>query len=371
MSVQSTHIIFAQCAPGLEELLCEEVRPLVGEARVLEGGVEFRGTTEDLWKLCLGSRLAESVRLRLKSFQARQFSDLSKELKKLPFRAFLPPGSACRVQVVCHKSRLWHSGAVQQRLEEVLVQHVGWVLSEQEDAQLVHLRFNEDEAQVSLDAGGPRMHRRGYRPHVEKASLRETLAAALLFQTLRERPSGTEAVSLWDPFCGAGTILLEGIDASRGLWAGRNRAHAFESWRSHVPEEFAVRRSAEGESPRFWTDLKCIGSDREERAIAAATSNALSAGFDDQVKWIVGDVRACARQIPEGAMVVTNPPYGKRLAEVEGVQGLLEVLKERPDLTPVLALVGGVARDVLPKASRALFRTKNGGLSVSARRLRP
>ncbi len=371
MSVQSSHLIFAQCAPGLEELLCEEVLPLVGAAKLLEGGVEFRGTAHDLWKLCLGSRLTESVRIRLKTFRARQFNELSKELKKLPFRAFLPAGSTCRVQVVCHKSRLWHSGAVQQRLEEVLVEHVGWKLSEQEDAQLVHLRFNEDEAQVSLDAGGARMHRRGYRPHVEKASLRETLAAALLFQTLRERPSDSEPVALWDPFCGAGTILLESIDASRGLWAGRNRVHAFESWRSHVAEEFAVLKSEEGQSPRFWTQLKCIGSDREARAIAAATQNALGAGFDHQVTWLTGDVRAAAAQIPQGAMVVTNPPYGKRLVEVEGVQGLLDVLKDRTDLTPVVALVGGVARDVLPKASRALFRTKNGGLSVSARRIRP
>src|SRR5690606_10927990 len=142
-------------------LLCEEVRPLVGDVKVLEGGIEFRGTTEQLWKLCLGSRLTESVRIRLKSFKARQFSELSTELKKLPFRAFLPVGSACRVQVVCHKSRLWHSGAVQQRLEEVLTGHVGWVLSAQEDAQLVHLRFNEDEAQISLDAGRARLHRRG------------------------------------------------------------------------------------------------------------------------------------------------------------------------------------------------------------------
>lgn len=85
----------------------------------------------------------------------------------------------------------------------------------------------------------------------------------------------------------------------------------------------------------------------------------------------MGDVREVVTQIPERSIVVTNPPYGKRLREVEGVQGLLEVLQKREDLTPVVALVGGVARDVVPKASRALFRTKNGGISVSARRIRP
>jgi len=51
------------------------------------------------------------------------------------------------------------------------------------------------------------------------------------------------------------------------------------------------------------------------------------------------------------------------------VKKLLRVLKQRPDLTPVVLLVGGAARDVIPKDRPALFRTKNGGVPVSARLL--
>lgn len=368
MSNSSTHLLFAQCAPGLEDLLSEELRGLGTQPRKLEGGVEWRGDEESLWKVCLGSRLTESVRLRLKSFVVKDFASLEKAMRKLPFRAYLPAGSGFRVQVVCHKSRLWHSGAVQERVEGVLKNHVGWVPSEDEAAQLVHVRMSEDEAQISLDAGGSRMHRRGYRPHVEKASLRETLAAALLFQAQTEAPSA-QAPVIWDPFCGAGTILLEALDGSESAWAGRRRIRAFEGWRAHRAEAFQSFVEKGAEQGAFWPDLRCLGSDTSQRAVAAAENNAKEGGWSERVALFTSEVKDATEKIPEGAIVITNPPYGKRLAEVTGVRDLMTVLKQRPDLRPALALLGGAGRDLVPKECPALFRTKNGGLSVSARRL--
>ena len=175
MITTTTHRLFVQCALGVEQLLKAELEALGIVSKETEGGVECRGDFKELARICLTSRVAESVRVRFKEFDARHFTDLEKSLRALPFRAFLPPKERVRVKVVCKKSKLWHSDAVKARVEGVLSAHVGWKVSESEAAQLVHIRLEEDRVQVSLDASGERMHRRGYRTQVEQASLRETL----------------------------------------------------------------------------------------------------------------------------------------------------------------------------------------------------
>ena len=65
---QTTHLTFVQTALGLEPLLSTELRgllPHVTPPSLSEGGVLVRLSIVDLWTTCLGSRLAEGVRVRL------------------------------------------------------------------------------------------------------------------------------------------------------------------------------------------------------------------------------------------------------------------------------------------------------------------
>lgn len=444
------HLLFIPCSLGLEALLEEEVAPWGSAPGRRVGGVELRVDREGLWRVCLLSRLAEGVRLRLKPFVAADFASLQKELRKLPFRAFLPAGARVQIKVSCHESRLWHSGAVRERVAAVLQEHVGWVVEEHawvveprdgglhdagaepvrgdqssveserehavsrppgssQSSPFVHtlfVRLEKDEVQVSLDAGGPRLHQRGERTRVERASLRETLAAALVRLARQRvasegaaaggaaaggaaaggtaaggaaagRPGGellepSELPLLWDPFCGAGTIPLEWCGAALGRVAGRERRLALEEFRDFDAEAFAgfrerlVSREASAGSGR----LLAIASDSSERAVAATRANAQGAGYGSQLQVLRGDVRKVAAEVPAGACVVTNPPYGRRLQEAGAVRALLSVLAERPDLRPVVVLVGGAAQKVVPAAHPALVRFKNGGLNVSARLVR-
>lgn len=372
MTVRTTHRLFVQCALGVEALLGAELLELGIVSKAVEGGVECRGDGNQLAQICLCSRVAESVRVRLKEFEARQFPELEKKLRALPFRAFLEPKSQVRVKVVCHKSKLWHSDAVKARVEGVLQTHVGWKVSDSENVQLVHVRLDEDRVQVSVDASGERMHRRGYRTHVDKASLRETLAAALCLSVDRLAYSG-DAPVIWDPFCGAGTIPLEMLALGHGRLPGVDRGHAFEKWRDHDEAAFSALAAELTESSRLRArapTLRAILSDRSASALAAAQENIKTAGFEDACECVVGDVMQVASKVPAGAFVLSNPPYGKRLDETGAVKKLLTLLGKRPDLRPVILLVGGAARDTIPKDRPALFRTKNGGIPVSARLLR-
>lgn len=385
MANATTYLIFLQTAPSLENSVQSELSNFGISARIKKGGVEFRGTQSDLWRVCLLSRCAESVRIRLKTFPAKDFEGLQKELRKLPFSAFLERGARVELKVVCHKSRLWHSGAVEERARKVLEGGMGLMVHDPKKSPrggpeavsegaapraLIHLRLMDDEVQVSLDASGELLHRRGTRKYVERASLRETLAAALFFTAWEHRG---EANVLWDPFCGAGTIPLEALCWARGVVPGRERTFAFEHFRGHDSAAFASFREELVKEHRLQApalELRIIASDSSARAMKTTELNLNSAGVLDGAELLCGDIEEVMHKVPEGAFIVTNPPYGKRLSDARAVSKLRHVLKLRPDLHPCVVLVGEAARRSLGNEAPSLLQTKNGGLSVSVRLLR-
>ncbi len=372
----TTYGLFAQSAPGLEPLLLSEIVTFFGEevsAQKKSGGVSLRLGREQLWTLALRTRVAESLRVRLKSFIARDFSALQEGVSRLPWRAFLAPGSCVDARVVCHRSRLWHTGAVTERVLELLERRFGIRPGRaSEGANLVHVRITGDAVQVSIDAGGYRLHRRGFRTHVTQASVRETLAAALVAQVFSgaSGPVGGQGPVLWDPFCGAGTIGLEALLRGRGHLSGRKRTFAFETWPTHDPEAFAAHRDVLVELEKRQAPspaLRVVLSDRSEEALEAARHNIESAGLSDAVQFFCGEIQDIAPRIPQGTLVASNPPYGKRLREEGALRQLTAVLARRPDLRPCALLIGGAGRKKLSPRFRALLRLRSGGQNVSVR----
>lgn len=372
----TSYVAFVACGPGLEGLLEEELRELGFVPRPTPGGAEIRTDSVGLWGACWRSRLAESVRVRLKPFVARDFDTLMRELERLPWRAYLAPGGSCAVSVTCHKSRLWHSDAVAERVGDVLRNRAGAAPSAEAEVDLrIFVRLQRDRVQVSVDAGGARLHRRGYRTHVAPASLRETLAAALVRVGVDAAP---EARVLWDPFCGAGTIALEWLESQLGRPAGVRREFAFERWPTHPAETYREwAASVPRESP---TDAlgryRVIGSDQSSRSLDAARANAAAAGLDASCEWTLGDFEEASRHVPEGALVITNPPYGVRIGTGDQRGDVLvrwgRLLERRRDLRPVVQLLPAARQVALGGAGQfeTAFRTSNGGIAVAAQLLR-
>src|SRR5688572_11321325 len=381
---ETTHLTFVQTGLGLESLLSSELRALVPHAAppsLSEGGVLLRLSTVDLWRVCLGSRLAEGVRVRLKAFVARDFSTLESGIARLPFSAYFSRGSKAEVRVVSHRSKLWHSDAVSERVAGVLSSRfsVGSGIAA-EGAPTVFVRLTGDTVQVSVDASGHRLHRRGYRTHVARASVRETLAAAVVLQVLG--PPGAAASGkggapprvIWDPFCGAGTLGIEALSIARGHLAGESRQFAFETWPTHdehALHELRERLMHEAPSRAVAPDLRVILSDRDPVALESAEVNAGQAGVADACTFELGDLLRVEASIPQGAALVANPPYGKRLAQGDALEALVHLLERRPDLRPCALLLGGPALRALPQSFRVALRTKSGGTPVSIRVLDP
>ncbi len=371
------HDCLAVCPPGLENLLADEWRSLgLRPGRPVHGGVPFRATDRELYLANAWTRIATRVIVRLGTFVAHSFADLEHRAATLPWHLYLCTDRPPLFRVSATKSKLYHTTAIAERLHRVtattpLHAHPGDDVTA-DQVQLVVVRFSHDKVTISIDSSGDSLHRRGWRQHVAKAPLRETLAAAMV------RASGwTPHRPLVDPLCGSGTIAIEAALAASGLAPGANRTFAFHGWPSFRPGTWASVNAgvvaAAADRSRRDTIAPIIAADRDEGAVRAAGANAARAGVADLVHVRHGALSTTVhalRGLSPSGLLLTNPPYGQRV----GGQN---------DLRDLYASLGGAVRDQLPGwslgmlvADRSLagqtrlplverFATTNGGIDVA------
>ena len=323
--------LFAVTVPGLEPFTQAElavldiksrrpqVKAMPGEPHEEAGGVEFEASLTDLYRANLHLRSANRILARLGEFNAAAFSELRKKAARLPWEQFLKPGQPVSLRVTCHKSRLYHSDAVAERIAGAMEDHLGKSVPVVKTAltgekvkrdllpKLVVVRLVHDQCTISVDTSGELLHRRGYRLETAKAPLRETLAAGLLLAAKWD-----SAAPLIDPFCGSGTIPIEAALMARNMAPGKNRHFAFMDWPGFDSKLwqtcYAQAVAAERPAP-----AQILASDRDEGAIRIAQSNAERAG-------VLADIQFSCRAFsaiepPSGAgWIVTNPPYGVRVS---------------------------------------------------------
>ena len=82
----------------------------------------------------------------------------------------------------------------------------------------IEVSILKDVVTLSIDTSGIGLHKRGYREKANKAPIRETLAAGIMYLT-PWRPGRT----LVDPLCGSGTLLIEAAMMGINMAPGLNR----------------------------------------------------------------------------------------------------------------------------------------------------
>ncbi|NLG72903.1 MAG: class I SAM-dependent RNA methyltransferase [Chloroflexi bacterium] len=324
---------FAVAAPGLEPYTLEELRLLgmkVGQSQAekrgekLEGGVEFTGSLEDLYRANLHLRTASRILVRLGAFYAAGFPELRRKTARLPWEQYLRPGRPVALRVTCHKSRLYHSGAVAERVAAAIGDSMGEppvIARFDEDAgedlpQLVVVRIASDLCTISVDSSGSLLNRRGYRLATAKAPLRESLAAGILMAAGWDRSS-----PLIDPFCGSGTIPIEAALMMRRIPPGGGRPFAFMEWPGFQQRQWD-ELMAEGLQNVLPSSEKLIqASDRDAGAIQAAQANAERAGVIEDIHFACQSVSAMEPNGEKG-WVVANPPYGLRTSPNKDLRNL-------------------------------------------------
>ncbi|UYO00948.1 MAG: class I SAM-dependent RNA methyltransferase [Devosia sp.] len=297
--------IFAVSTPGLELPLAEEIRAAgFADAQLVDGGVEFAGNWNEVWRANLVLRGATRILVRVASFRAMHLAQLDKRASKLEWEKILRRDIALHVEASCRRSRIYHAGAAAQRVANAIRDGLGTEISE--TAQLrIMVRIEDDLVTISIDTTGESLHKRGFKEGVAKAPMRETMAAMFLRQC---GFTGTEPIL--DPMCGSGTFPIEAAEIAAGLLPGRQRAFAFE----HLPgfDPAAWNRMRETAPPRL-PAIQFYGSDRDAGAIRMATENAGRAGVSTLTRFTQASIETLEPPQGEPGLVIVNPPYGTRV----------------------------------------------------------
>lgn len=302
---QAPFEIYLVATPGLERPLAEEaVQAGFAGATVTDGGVRFDGTWADVWRANLVLRGPTRVLARLASFRAVHLAKLDKGARKLPWDQWLRPDVPVHVEASCKRSRIYHAGAAAQRVATAIAETLGAPIAE--DAALrIMVRIEDDLVTVSVDTTGASLHKRGFKEAVNKAPMRETMAAMFLRQC---GFTGTEPVL--DPMCGSGTFPIEAAEIANGLLPGRNREFAFELLPGFDPHRWQQLRST-ATAPA--SPLLFHGTDRDAGAIRMATENADRAGLAASTRFEQRNIEDLAPPEGPAGLVIVNPPYGTRI----------------------------------------------------------
>jgi putative N6-adenine-specific DNA methylase len=317
--------IFLVATPGLEASVADEARERDFEGVTLvDGGATLAGGWPEVWRANLELRGPTRVLVRIASFRAMHLAQLDKRSRKVAWGEVLQPDVPVTVEATCRKSKIYHAGAAAQRVATAIREEFGAPV--RDDAGLrVMVRIEDDLVTISLDTTGESLHKRGHKEAVNRAPMRETMAAMFLRQM---GFGGAEPVL--DPMCGSGTFVIEAAEIAMGLKPGRSRSFAFEQLKGFDAGAWDAMRAV---TPTIVPDLLFLGSDRDTGAVAMSRENAERAGVSALTRFSEQAIADLVRPEGQPGLVIINPPYGTRIGDRGGLTPLYrtmgQVLKSR------------------------------------------
>ncbi len=350
--------LLASVPRGLGDLLAGELVAL-GALDVRERGnaVSFTGTLETAYRACLESRVASRVFLELARFEAADDAGIQSALRAIDWASQVDPRYTLACEWSGRHPTINHTHYGTLRLKDAICdslrESVGTRpdIATEEPGIRIHAHAVGTRVTVSIDLAGEGLHRRGWRLEAGEAPLRENLAAGILLRAGWPAIAAAGGV-LFDPMCGAGTFLVEGalIAAQVAPGLGR-RYHGFARWCRHDAALWerlcaaARERAATGLAAARARAPLALGRDLDRAALRLAAANVARAGVDGLVQLEHGPLAEAAPPPAASAgLLCTNPPYGVRLGESEGVRQLHRelgaVLRERFGGWKAAVLVG-------------------------------
>lgn len=324
--------LLATCAFGLESVVVRELEQLGYAARPISTGrVAFEGNALAIARANLWLRTADRVLLQVHTWDCDNFDSLFDVTRELPWERFIAPDEAFPVDGRSLRSQLSSVPAVQRTVKKAIVdrlqdKHARVLLPETGAPVRIEISLLHDTATLTLDTSGVGLHKRGYRPVVGAAALKETLAAGLV-----QLSAWHSSRPLVDPFCGSGTIAIEAAMIARNIAPGMLRGFDCEQWTLFPTGIWEDAREQARSAPRGDLRFAIHASDIDDRAIALVRRAATAAGVERDVHAKVLAFEALQSKSGYGAeygSIITNPPYGLRLGEDE--QQLLALYESMP-----------------------------------------
>ena len=318
----TTYSLFVTCPRGLEAPLSQELEQLkCQDIRAVDGGVACKGGMEQVYRINLHSRTASRVLLRLTKSGYRSEQDIYKAAKNIRWTDWFDLEQTFKVKVEGKRAQVKSLDFVGLKIKDAVCDVFRDACSARPSVGKIrpdiriHAFIDERDIQIFIDTSGEALFKRGYRQDTGEAPMRENLAAGLL---LLAGYDGTQPFQ--DPFCGSGTIVIEAAWIATRRAPGLIRRFGFEKLKN-FDAALWKKLQHEAETQIRPAPAPISGSDNDRYMIRAAVANAQAAEVDTFIRFEVKDAQD-TRPNGEGGILISNPPYGVRLAEVEALQAL-------------------------------------------------
>ena len=320
--------LIATATFGLEAVVRREIEALGYRIiKTEDGKVTYMGDERAIVRSNLWLRTADRVLLKMAEFSAVEFEELFQQTKGLPWEQLIPLDGRFTVTGTSVKSKLHSVPACQKIVKKAIVEKLkefyGVEVFEETGAEYtVKASLLKDRVTLTVDTSGTGLHKRGYRISDVAAPIKETLAAAMIQLSFWKKDR-----ILVDPCCGSGTIPIEAAMIGRNIAPGLNRTFACEGWDFIPANLWKEERKAAFDNMNYEQPLDIYGYDINSKAVKAAQENAAEAGVDDCIQFCRADIRNLNSEGDNG-IIITNPPYGKRIGEEDEISEIYEALKK-------------------------------------------
>ncbi len=302
---------------GLEGVLKDELIELgYSEITILNRAVQLEGTWHDVYFLNLHLRCAISILVELKQFTLRNEDELYKKCLEIDWPSYFSVDKTFAVKGAVFSEMFRHSQYPFLVVKDAIADTFRRMSGNRPDVNVKHpqvlidLYIQQNKATLSLNTSGLPLFQRGYRQATGLAPLNEVVAAGLI------RLSGWDKKSPFiDPFCGAGTLLIEAALLASGIPSNMERQHY--AFKNFVIFDASVWDEIYNASIKRVAQLPCriIGSDVSEEMILKTRRNLRGLPVGRFVETAVQDFSQVKHPGTNGVML-TNPPYGERLDAV-------------------------------------------------------
>jgi len=312
--------LFVSCPKGLEYLLLEELEALgLQKTKASPQGVYGDGDLALVYKLCLWSRIANRIQVILFTGRAHNQQALYQLGRDYPWQTAFSSDKSLAIE--CHgtspeiRNTMFGAQVIKDSIVDYFRERDGTrpIIDRDEPLIRLHAYLKNDLCTVSLDCTGYSLHQRGYRLEAGIAPLKENVAAALLMRA-GWPAMVAEGAGFYDPFCGAGTLVIEAAMMAAQMAPGLLRQdQAIQHTVYHQPSLWEqIRTDARNAATPLSTTL--YGSDENAHSIHQAGANASRAGVASFVNFSALELNQCRPQDKKG-LILCNPPYGERMGE--------------------------------------------------------
>ena len=310
--------VVASAPEGLEKSLAEEISNLGGfNINTFKRFINFECDIATFYRVHFYSRLAFRFYREIASFHCYDRQSLYEGVRdSFDWLNWLHFEKTFNVQVTGRTSSLSHTHFTALEVKNSITDLQKAVWNKRSNISLdnpdfiIHLHLNNNQAIISLQSSLESLHKRGYRPAIGNAPLKENLASGLINMT-----QWNGKVPLIDFMCGSGTFLIEAVNQFLEVPINIDKVYLFENWLDFRKDIYLnEKKKAKNKIINYEKLPTIIGCEINQKVFEQAIINISLAGLKNYIELINNDFLELKLKCTTG-VIICNPPYGKKLGD--------------------------------------------------------